>query len=368
MKKLRRRMRVLSKLGWSILSARILKQRRPIFIGLYITNYCNLRCAYCFVNIDGRFNNPIRSGFTKEEVFKIVDELYAMGTRWIFLLGGEPLMHKDIGAIVKHIADKGILIHILTNGTLIEQKIDEIEPADAVCISIDGGEHATDKMRGKGVFRRALRGVEVAASRRMRVRIHAVLNKHSLQDMEMLADMALRMGVTITISPPNYLGAVDEPDLQLTKEEYKDFYRRYRKLKERGFPVGNSLFSIDKALQWPVGYHEFIKKGQKFADYNPILCVIAHLHGCIDAEGTMFNCIQMGCLDGLNIKEVGIKRAWEELPNRRPNCVSCASVNTIETAAYLNLRSEIIIDGFNFFWGHRKKRGRDESIIDESAQ
>ena len=70
----------------------------------------------------------------------------------------------------------------------------------------------------------------------------------------------------------------------------------------------------------------------------------------------MFNCIQMGCLHGLNIKEVGIKRAWDELPQYRPNCVSCASVNTIETAAYLNLRPEIILDGFRFFFGRRKKK------------
>lgn len=355
MKKLRRRAWVLSKLGRSILNARLLRQRRPIFIGLYITNHCNLRCSYCFVNVDGRFNDPTRSGFTKDEVFKIIDDLYAMGTRWIFLLGGEPLMHRDIGPIVRHIVNKGILLHILTNGTLIEQKISEIERADGVCVSIDGVESSTDKMRGKGTFRRALRGAEVALARGMLVRIHAVLNKHSLGDMEILAEMVKRMGMTITISPPNYIGASDDPALQLTKEEYQDFYRRYRKLKENGFPIGNSYFSIDKALYWPIGYHEFITTGQHFSNYEPIPCVIGHLHGCIDAEGTIFNCIQMGCLHGLNIKDVGIQRAWDELPNRRPNCVSCSSINTIETAAYLNLRSEIILDGIRFFLGRRTK-------------
>lgn len=354
-KRLGRRFNVLSKIGWGILMAKVFKQRRPIFVGLYITNRCNLRCTYCFVNVENRFDDPARAGFSKEDVFKIIDELYSMGTRWIFLLGGEPLMHKEIGPIVRYIVGRGMLLHILTNGTLIEQKIDEIKDADSICVSIDGGESSTDKMRGEGTFRRALHGAGVAMSHGMLVRVHAVLNKHSLGEMEMLAEMAKDMGVTITISPPNYLGISDDPDLQLTKEEYQDFYLRYRRLKEKGYPIGNSFFSIDKALYWPAGYHEYVTKGQNFTDYQPIPCVIGDLHGCIDAEGYMFNCIQKGCLDGLNIKEVGIKRAWDELPKRRPDCVSCSSVNTIETAAYLKLRPEIIMDGLRFFWVRQQK-------------
>jgi len=350
------RVRILSKIGWSIAHAKLLRQRRPVFIGLYITNRCNLRCKYCFVNVDKRFNDPKRWGFSGQEVRDIVDELYTMGTRWIFMLGGEPLMHDEVGPIVRHIVNKGILLHVLTNGTLIESKIDEIEAADGVCVSVDGLEAATDAMRGKGTFRKALRGIEVALSRGMTARIHAVLTKPSLGDMEALAAIAKDMGVGISISPPNYLGHSDVPALQLTREEYRDFYARYRRLKEQGFPINNSFYAIDKALEWPVDYHEFIKEGQRFPDYRPIRCVIGDLHGCIDAEGTMFNGIQLGCLSGANIREVGLKQAWAELPNWRPNCVSCASVNTIETAAYLGLRPEILTDGFRFFFGRALKR------------
>jgi len=337
------------------LLAGLFKQRRPIFVGLYITNRCNLRCSYCFVNINNRFDDPAHSGLSTPDIIKTIDELYAMGTRWIFLLGGEPLIHKDIGLIVGHIVKKGILLHILSNGTLVEQKIDQIADADGICISIDGDKEATDAMRGAGTFDRALQGATIALAHGMNTRIHAVLNKHSMKDMEALARMAQQIGVTITISPPNYLGFSDDPALQLSADEYKDFYRRYRALKEQGFPIGNSFFSINKALAWPIGYHSYIARGQHTPGYQPIPCVIADLHGCIDAEGVMFNCIQKGCLDGLNIQEVGMRRAWDELPRRRAECLSCASVNTIETAAYLTLRHEIIVDGLRFFFRRRKK-------------
>jgi hypothetical protein len=72
----------------------------------------------------------------------------------------------------------------------------------------------------------------------------------------------------------------------------------------------------------------------------------------------MLNCIQRGCLDGLNLKQAGIKKAWDELPKRRADCVSCASINTIETSAYLNLRPEILADGFWFFFRKKKPRQR----------
>lgn len=356
MSSLTRRVRILAKLGLGILGAKLSRARRPIFVGLYITNRCNLRCAYCFVNVEDRFDNPSRAGFSGDEVIRLVDELHAMGTRWIFLLGGEPLMHPEIGRIVRHIVGKDILLHLLSNGTLVERKIDEIDEADGICISIDGGEAATDAMRGKGTFQKALRGVEIALSRGMKTRLHAVLNKHSLGDLEQLARMAREMGVTLTVSPPNYLGTAEDASLQLTPGDYKDFFRRYRALKTEGYPIGNSFYSIDKALQWPVSYHEFIRPGQRFPDYEPIPCVIGDLHGCIDAEGTMFNCIQRGCLDGLNVREVGVKRAWDALPQRRADCLSCASVNTIETSAYLMLRREIFMDGLRFFFGRGKRK------------
>lgn len=354
MSRLRRRLTILSKLGTSLLAAKVTGRRRPVFMGLYITNRCNLRCKYCFVNVDDRFDKPERWGFSREEVLNVVDELHAMGTRWVFLLGGEPLMHPAFGDIVRHIAGKDILLHVLSNGTLIEQKIDALEPADGVCVSIDGAERATDEMRGAGTYKKALRGVEIALGRGLKTRIHAVLNKFSQPDMEELARVARGMGVTITLSPPNYLGATDDPSLQLTREEYQDFYRRYRSLKERGFPIGNSFFAIDKALAWPAGYHEFIGTGQTFPGYEPLNCAIGDLHGCIDAEGTMFNCIQRGCLAGQNIRTEGIAKAWEALPSFRPGCVSCASVNTIEASAYLMLRHEVLLDGFRFFFGKRR--------------
>ena len=68
---------------------------------------------------------------------------------------------------------------------------------------------------------------------------------------------------------------------------------------------------------------------EEFPNYKQEPCVIGDTHGCIDLH-KMFNCIQRGVLDGLNIKDVGIKKAWDALPEFRKDCNMCSSMNTIE--------------------------------------
>ena len=196
-----RRTRVLSKLAASVLHAKLFRQRRPIFVGLYITNNCNLRCSYCFHNVEDRYDDPSRRDPKTSEIFRQVDEMYDLGMRWIFLLGGEPLVHKDIGPLVKYITDKGILLHIFTNGIMVPKRFKQIERADGVAVSIDGGEEATDLMRGKGAFKKAFQGAEMCAQAGMQTRIHAVINQHSFQDMKILAQMCLDRGFYLTLSP-----------------------------------------------------------------------------------------------------------------------------------------------------------------------
>ena len=363
-----RKTRVLSKLVANVAYAKIFNKRRAIFLGLYITNTCNLRCSYCFHNVEDRYDDKSRPDPKTQEIFRQVDEMYNLGTRWIFLLGGEPLVHKDIGKIVKYITDKGILLHIFTNGIMIPKRFEQIKSADGVAISVDGGEEATDLMRGKGTFKRAFEAAEICVKANMQTRIHAVINKHSFNDMEFLAKKCQETGCHITLSPLNSIGdgmgqkhGGNDPSLRMTKDQYKEFYRIYRKLKTDGYPISNSLYSIDKAAGWPTNYHKWIKKdgingtAEEFVGYKQEPCVIGNTHGCIDSEGTMFNCIQRGVLDGKNIHDVGIKEAWDALPEFRSDCNMCSSMNTIEIAAYLNLRKEIVMEGLKFFFGKRPK-------------
>ncbi|MBF0457115.1 MAG: radical SAM protein [Nitrospirae bacterium] len=346
-----RGLKTLAGLGYQVLRANVSKRRIPIFLSLNITNKCNLQCKYCYIRDDKLDKSILDAEYSKEEIFKIVDEFYEMGTRMIYILGGEPLIHKDIGKIIDYIVNKNIYLHITTNGTLIERKLDEIKNVHTLCVSLDGIEDHNDDLRGKGVFNQAIKGIKSAVNASIPCRVHAVLTRKNLHEIRTIVELCRDLKITFSISPPNFLGETEIPDLRISTDEYKVFWKEYLNMYHQGLPIGNSSEAIKQCLNWPVDYHRYIKADEKVGHYKPTFCLNGHLYAGLAADGTMCNCINLGVLNGPNIKKYGVKKAWEMLLQWRPDCVSCASINCIETAMLLNLRLGTVFNGLNF---HRK--------------
>ncbi|MBF0553530.1 MAG: radical SAM protein [Nitrospirae bacterium] len=342
-------LKTFTELGYYLAKAKLTKKRIPAVASIYITNLCNLRCKYCFVVNDKFPSETLKSELSKSEVFEIVDELYGMGTRMMYLLGGEPLVHKDIGSIVDYIVHKGMYLHIVSNGTLLEKKIRDIRRVHGICVSLDGIGDDNDIIRGNNVFEKALSGIKASLNANIPTRIHAVLTRHNLYTFRSLAELSKKIGIQLTISPPNYLGKCDIPEISFTNEEYKEFWLSYLKLKKEGFTIGNSYEAILKCLNWPKDYHEYIKIGETFKYYKPVFCADGYTYLNIHPDGTMYNCIQLTEPNaGPNIKEVGVKKAFERLIEWRPDCVSCSNMNAIEKSLMNNLNINTILSGLLF--------------------
>ncbi|MDI6784393.1 MAG: radical SAM protein, partial [bacterium] len=163
-------MAITKKLGHGIklISAKTFRKRIPLMVNWAITGRCNLRCTHCY----GAYGVMQKDELTKEQIFKIIDELESLGTRRITIEGGEPLVRKDIGEIINYIHQKGIEQSLCTNGVLLERKINEIKgKVDIVILSIDGAESAHDKIRGQGNFKQVLHAIEVAKQYNLRTLI-----------------------------------------------------------------------------------------------------------------------------------------------------------------------------------------------------
>jgi MoaA/NifB/PqqE/SkfB family radical SAM enzyme len=99
---------------------RLLKKSNfPYSVMFEITQRCNLRCKFCYL---GSQINSV-SDISLKEIYRIVDELKELGCMEITLLGGEPLIRKDLAEIYQYIKKKGILVKIWTNGTLLTSQI-----------------------------------------------------------------------------------------------------------------------------------------------------------------------------------------------------------------------------------------------------
>ena len=75
-----------------------------------ITNNCNLRCKHCYNN--KYLNND---DIDEEVFFKNLEILKKEGYNHVHLLGGEPLMNKNIVSYISKLKSMGFSITINTN-------------------------------------------------------------------------------------------------------------------------------------------------------------------------------------------------------------------------------------------------------------
>jgi MoaA/NifB/PqqE/SkfB family radical SAM enzyme len=124
------------------------------------TNACNARCAHCSSNSSTRSPDELST----REVMDMVDQLADAGVVDMAVSGGEPLLRKDLFALIAHMRRRGMAVGVGSNGSVITpQRADALAwcGVGRVQVSLDGLEHAHDALRcWPGLFRRALRGIE----------------------------------------------------------------------------------------------------------------------------------------------------------------------------------------------------------------
>ena len=94
------------------------------FIDCYIpTETCNLRCHYCYITQQRKFNNKLASfSKSKETIRKALSKERWGGTCLINICaGGETLLSDEVLPIVKELLEEGHYVMIVTNGTMTKR-------------------------------------------------------------------------------------------------------------------------------------------------------------------------------------------------------------------------------------------------------
>lgn len=104
-----------------------------------ITSVCNARCGFCSFAID-QLPKHKQHSVTLDEARLALDILARNNIRYIHLTGGEPLMHRDLDAIVAHARRLGLSTVLVTNGwALSDERLAALTSAGltSLVISID---------------------------------------------------------------------------------------------------------------------------------------------------------------------------------------------------------------------------------------
>ncbi len=131
-----------------------------------VTDKCNFRCTYC-MPVEGLQWLPKDEVLTFEEIHRLVRILAAMGVSEIRLTGGEPLVRRDVPALVELLAETpGVEdLSLTTNGVLLDRLAAPLVAAGLrrINVSLDSLSHVRfAEITRRDALDAVLRGLEEA--------------------------------------------------------------------------------------------------------------------------------------------------------------------------------------------------------------
>jgi MoaA/NifB/PqqE/SkfB family radical SAM enzyme len=176
--------------GYNILeSAKRLKDRKPLQCSLYVTDRCNLDCAYCTEYDNSRAHPSI------DDLKKWVRKIRELGTMRIALVGGEPLTHPDIVELVRYCRELGFATSLTTNGFLLTHKlVVELEKAglQVMQISVD---RMTPSAITKKSFKTILPKLDYFRESKISLHITGVICADTLPEAQAVLETGLSRGI-----------------------------------------------------------------------------------------------------------------------------------------------------------------------------
>jgi MoaA/NifB/PqqE/SkfB family radical SAM enzyme len=171
----------------------------------------------------------------------ILKRIYDSGACGIAFEGGEPLLRSDLVEILAYSRSLPLHTSIITNGTLLESRIDEIAPYinGVIYVSLDGLEKTHDTIRGvNGCFKKAIRGI-TASRKRASVTINTTIMAENVHEIEDLVQLAKELNVRISVAVAHeYCNAEASAP---ASNDVKELAGKLAEMKKKGYPLVNSI-------------------------------------------------------------------------------------------------------------------------------
>lgn len=220
-------------------------RRYPLVLMLEPLFRCNLACAGC-----GKIDYPdaiLNQRLSPADCLHAVDEC---GAPIVVLAGGEPLLHRDIGEIVRGILGRKKFVYLCTNALLLEKRLDQIDPHPdfAWTVHLDGGREEHDRsVCQEGVYDRAIAAIGAAKSRGFRVNINATLfDTAEPERVARFFDEMTEIGIDgITVSPGYAYERAPDQEHFLNRRRTKDLFRGIFAHRRRRWSFNQSSLFLD---------------------------------------------------------------------------------------------------------------------------
>src|SRR6202142_3997284 len=245
------------KKGTLKLIGEVLNHGGPGYLQFAITNICNADCGFCgFAR--SKFDPKARRSVTLQEARDVIDIAVKNHIRYLLFVGGEPMVHRDLRAMTRYAAERGIHPMICTNaGLWNEDNMRGLASGGltSVIMSIDAHDVAKhEKNRGlPDVCKKIKRANEYFHSVGIQTTA-SITASRLIEDYEKLPEFLETLGFkSCTFSYPltslasSYLSFSDSGLVNFNKTELIELFEKIKTMKHNsGYPVVNPTESLDE--------------------------------------------------------------------------------------------------------------------------
>jgi MoaA/NifB/PqqE/SkfB family radical SAM enzyme len=184
----------------------------------YITYRCNAFCEFCHFGIHENFTN---TPYARLDDFKSnVQQLAAMGVKFIDLTGGEPLLHKDIHLMAGFAKNLNMQTSITTNALLYPKFADKLAGnINMLHFSLDSpDEDEHNRIRKVNCYKHVFKSIDIAKSLGEFPDILFTVTNETYLKLPRMHEIASKAGLLLIVNPVfSYFG---NPGLSLKALDY----------------------------------------------------------------------------------------------------------------------------------------------------
>ncbi|TLN24841.1 radical SAM protein [bacterium] len=319
---------------------------RPLcgpILGTLVTNYtCNLDCLMC--DLPHRTAELRKAGGKELDTAgmkDVMDQMKGLGILGIGFTGGEPLIRPDIFELLSYAKKIGMITHLNTNGTLLDEERGRkvIEAGvDSLNISIDGATAEThDSIRSvPGSFEKSIKALKMMDKLRKemgrgpRLKAVCVVQEKNVDEVEELLRAAPSWGVDVVECIPRQ-EFTKEDSAKLPHEVLEKLKKSgdaLTKLKKEGAPIENS--------QGMIRLFKPTFEGKP----SPLKCYAGYNSLTVDSFGEIYVCVpymNWNMTEG-NIAKTDLKTFWKSSGfQKRRKAVEACRRCTLNCQAELNI-------------------------------
>jgi radical SAM protein with 4Fe4S-binding SPASM domain len=363
----------------------------PRYVVWELTTLCDHACGHC----GSRAAKARPDELSLQETLAVADQLAALGTTEVTLIGGEAYLFDGLLDLLRHLQALGIRTSIQTGGWGVTDELAaDLKAAGlrAMGVSVDGTEATHDRLRAKvGSHAAALRSIRAARAAGLVVSANSQVNRLTAGVLEETARLLHDAGVQVwrcQLTVP--MGrAADTPDVILQPWQVLEVLDTLGALQiafaEEAAADGRPLRDVFNIVAGNnLGYyspHELILRSDPGG-------VARQWTGCqagvftmsIESNGTIKACpsLPTAPYDGGNVRELSLATAWGTAPalnfvQKRNSdelwgfCATCSYGEVCGAGCSFTAHCTLGRRGNNPFCYHRaktlKERGRRERLV-----